>query len=91
MEGDHSGMEHDPKAAKRLVQCAMLDRADIGNGDKAISIFMHEHWTADLVARFGPADPPRTIRHWRTRAGRVAGITAVSQAAREDGQPAGGR
>ena len=50
-------------AAERLmVECEMLDAAGVPQGTKAIDIFIHDHWSDDLRARFGEPDNPHTIR-----------------------------
>lgn len=60
----------DPAVAKRLAQVQLLDDAGVANGDKAIAIHLAQHWTAELIAKHGPHDPPRTIRRWRATRGR---------------------
>lgn len=57
----------DAAARRRLTACLLCDAAKVANGDKAIERFMHSNWTPELVARFGPAPKPRTIRFWRSR------------------------
>jgi hypothetical protein len=60
-------------AAERLmVECEMLDAAGVPQGTKAIDIFIHDHWSDALRARFGEPDNPHTIRRWRARRAREA-------------------
>lgn len=60
-EGPYPG-----KAEAIIAQCDLLDGAGIGNGCKAISIYMHANWRGELVRRFGPASPAATLKRWRT-------------------------
>jgi hypothetical protein len=57
------------RARKRLAQCLLMDQFDIENGDKAIGIALHRHWTSDLSIIFGPPDSPSTIKRWRSQRG----------------------
>jgi hypothetical protein len=57
-----------PKGTTKLItECAMLNAAQVPNGAKSIAIFLHQHWTDDLISRFGMPDSPHTIRRWRSR------------------------
>lgn len=60
----------DPQAEKRLVQVTLCDDAGVQNGEKAIARFMEKNWTPELMEKFGPHNPPRTIRYWRRTRGR---------------------
>ncbi|UYY58003.1 hypothetical protein [Sphingomonas sp. S2-65] len=50
---------------KLLTQVELLDAAGVKNGAKAIAIWLHRHWTGDLLATWGPHDNVHTIRKWR--------------------------
>lgn len=58
------------RARKRLVQCLLMDQYETPNGDKAIAIALHRHWTPQLTAAFGRPDDPSSIRRWRRTRGR---------------------
>lgn len=45
----------------------LLDAARVRNGVKAITIWLHAHWTPELRARWGEPDNAHTIRRWRSR------------------------
>ncbi|QXT34906.1 hypothetical protein KV697_14120 [Sphingomonas sanguinis] len=60
------------KAEGIIAQCDLLDGAGVGNGCKAISIYMHANWRGDLVQRYGPASPAATLKRWRTLRAREA-------------------
>lgn len=54
-------------ASTRLATtCDLLEAAGVRNGTKAIAIWLHRNWSADLKARFGEPDNPHTIRRWRS-------------------------
>lgn len=53
------------REVKKLVQLQLLDLHRVKRGDKAISQFLHRHWSEELLAAFGPPDPPGTLRRWR--------------------------
>ena len=53
-----------------VAQIDMLDRAKVPNGAKAIAIFLHRNWTADMRERYGDHDDPATLKRWRTVARR---------------------
>ncbi|WP_168371491.1 hypothetical protein [Sphingomonas sp. Leaf257] len=55
----------DVEAARISLQCDMLDAADIPLGTKCMEIWLHRHWTPDLVAMHGPHDSAHTLRRWR--------------------------
>ena len=59
----------DFRARKRLAQCLLMDQFDVANGDKAIAIALHRHWTADLNIIFGRPDSPSSIKRWRAERG----------------------
>ena len=61
----------DPGVEKMLAQARMLDENGVPNGDKAIGRFFDRAWDETLTERFGPHDPPRTIRSWRAKRGRA--------------------
>lgn len=61
----------DAGVEKMLEQIRILDEGGVANGDKAIERFLHKHWDAAMIDKFGPHDPPRTIRHWRAKRGRA--------------------
>jgi len=64
-----TGPEADPvaaEAAKIGVQCDLLDGAAVGNGYKAISIWLHRNWRGALVERWGEHSNPHVLRRWRT-------------------------
>ena len=50
---------------KLQFEIDLLDAHGVRQGDKAIWRFLAQHWTPDLVARFGPHDDPWRIRRWR--------------------------
>ncbi len=60
----------DPNAETRLVVATMADDAGIPNGNKALERFFAKNWTDELVQKFGPLPPVRTIRYWRSTRGR---------------------
>lgn len=64
-------VEQDPASAKRAAQCQALDAVGAMNGTKAIEVALKKHWTAELIAKFGPHDPARSIRRWRAERGSV--------------------
>lgn len=51
--------------SKISLECDMLDAARVPLGTKAMEIWLHANWTADLVARWGPHDSAHTLRFWR--------------------------
>ena len=59
----------DDRAILRATLCDLLDRRGVPNGNKAIETALKELWTHDLIAKFGPAPAPRTIRSWRATRG----------------------
>ncbi|MBB4087075.1 hypothetical protein [Sphingomonas carotinifaciens] len=59
-------------AAKVSLQCDMLDAAGVPLGAKAMDIWLHRHWTSDLIARWGPHDSVHTPRFWRRERRREA-------------------
>ena len=63
--------EIDHKAILRATICDLLDGRGVANGNKSIELALKEVWTHDLIARFGPAPAPRTIRSWRTSRGHI--------------------
>lgn len=65
------------KAEGIIAQCDLLDGAGVGNGCKAISIYMHANWRGDLVQRYGPASPAATLKRWRTLRARGADDSGV--------------
>lgn len=69
-----------------IAQCDLLDGAGVGNGCKAIAIYMHANWRGELVRRFGPASPAATLKRWRTLRARGEHHDAASSRRRE---PAG--
>ncbi|KHA63118.1 hypothetical protein [Sphingomonas sp. Ant20] len=58
------------RSRKRLAQCLLMDQYDTPNGDKAIAVALHRHWTPLLKAVFGRPDDPSSIRRWRRTRGR---------------------
>lgn len=63
----------DPSSSQRMrTQIAMLDAAEVPQGEKSIFIHLATHWTQDLEARFGPFDDAAKIRRWRTALRRAA-------------------
>lgn len=58
------------RSRKRLAQCLLMDQYDTPNGDKAIAVALHRHWTPLLMAVFGRPDDPSSIRRWRRTRGR---------------------
>lgn len=52
---------------KLMVQLDMLQAAEVPLGTKAIAIWMHRNWSADLAARYGEPDSPHTLRRWLSR------------------------
>lgn len=61
----------DPGVEKMLEQMRLLDEGGVANGDKAIARYLHRNWNDALIAKYGPHDPPRTIRSWRAKRGRT--------------------
>ncbi|MBB3348405.1 hypothetical protein [Sphingomonas sp. BK069] len=55
------------KAEYIRAHCELLERLQVPNGEKAIAIALHEHWSAALKFRFGDAAHPVTVKRWRTR------------------------
>lgn len=72
----------DFRARKRLAQCLLMDQFDVANGDKAIAIALHRHWTADLNIIFGRPDSPSSIKRWRAERGTPANRRLVDMVAR---------
>jgi len=70
MDHEDDGGTDAGTAEKRLFICRMLDRHRVGRGDKAVGIFLAEHWTREMEERFGPPGAPRTIREWLKLRGR---------------------
>ncbi|URW75059.1 transposase family protein [Sphingomonas donggukensis] len=60
----------DPGIEKMIEQCRLLDDLGVPNGDKAILRALAKRWDAEMIAKHGPHDPPRTIRYWRSKRGR---------------------
>ncbi len=46
------------------AHCELLDGLDVPNGEKAIAIALHQHWTDELRTRFGEYANPGTVRRW---------------------------
>ncbi len=59
--GEHCGN------AKRQFQIRLLDEERVSNGIKAISIWLHQNWTAELEACWGSYSNPSTIKGWRSQ------------------------
>lgn len=58
------------RSRKRLAQCLLMDQYDTPNGDKAIAVALHRHWSSGMTAMFGRPDDPSSIRRWRRTRGR---------------------
>jgi len=65
--GEGSDARMPDRTTKIMTQCDMLNAAHVPNGVKSIAIYLHQHWTPDLISRFGMPDNPHTIRRWRKR------------------------
>ncbi len=79
------------RARKRLAQCLLMDQYDTPNGDKAIAVALHRHWTPLLAAAFGRPDDPSSIRRWRRTRGRPGSrrlVDMLPSGRRERGDPA---
>lgn len=50
---------------KIAATCELLDLHRVGDGEKAIAIGLAQHWTQQLLLRFGPPLSPATVRRWR--------------------------
>jgi hypothetical protein len=64
-------LELDPSVGRKKKTVDMLYDAGISNGDRAIGTFLTKKWTPDLIAEFGEAEKPRTIRRWRKERGTI--------------------
>ena len=61
----------DKKAIWRAMICDLLDQRGVPNGNKAIEAALKEFWTPDLIAKYGRAPSPRTVRNWLATRGYV--------------------
>jgi hypothetical protein len=60
--------EEESDATERLIAtCDLLDAAGVKNGAKAIDIWLHANWSADLMRRYGHFDNAHTIKRWRSQ------------------------
>lgn len=60
----------DPAAAKMWAQVVLLDEKGVPNGIKAMQAALEKHWPGEFEDKFGPFDPPATIKRWRTERGK---------------------
>ena len=67
-------------AAKVVAQCALLDAAEVPQGNKAIAIWLHLNWSPDLQRRFGAPSNPSTLRRWRAQRRAGMHVGAASEA-----------
>lgn len=65
-----TGTLADRDAERINFECDLLDRHGIGNGIKAMSIFLHSHWRGELAEHFGAHTPVHTLKRWRTQRAR---------------------
>lgn len=63
--------ELDPGVEKMLTVLRLLDDGCVPNGEKATERYLAKHWKGELLEKFGPHDPVRTIRKWRATRGRA--------------------
>ncbi|MCJ2183322.1 transposase family protein [Novosphingobium sp. 1949] len=61
--------EMDPFAVRMAVQCTILDDHKVLKGDQAIARCLKIAWTKEHVQKYGPHDPPRTVRHYYANCG----------------------
>ncbi|MEJ7777022.1 MAG: transposase family protein [Sphingomicrobium sp.] len=62
--------EIDPKSAKILAQCQVLDEHGVKNGIKGVIDGLAKYWTGSLVERFGECDNPHSVKRWRLTRGK---------------------
>lgn len=59
----------EPDAAKMLAQVLCCDEHGAKKGYVSILRTLKEHWTGELLEKFGPHDSPATVRRWFTERG----------------------
>ena len=59
----------DPFAVRMAVQCTILDDHKVLKDNQAIGRCLKKAWTKEHVQKYGPHDPPRTVRHYYANCG----------------------
>jgi hypothetical protein len=71
----------EPDDVEKVVEvCALLDAAHVPQGNKAIAVWLHRNWSADLQRRFGTPSSPSTLRRWRARQRAAAKVGRADEA-----------